>query len=473
MKTFLYDKNKTQLLEKKLEKEGIPNLLLMMRAGFNIYQIIKNKFIYDEIIILAGPGNNGGDAIALAIQAKLNNDNVILISLKKHKNNSKKLLVLANSIGLSEQKMKSKLFKSKKKKLIIDGILGIGISRKPSGIILKSMKFINNLDRKNINIVSIDLPSGLHPDTSVAYPETISADNTIMCLTRKLGCYTGEGIKYSGNLFFTNLGISNYYKFQNSSNILIANKDKVLLKRDKTAYKGKFGNILILGGWDTMPGAANLCALAALKTGCGKVFICSNNFSRLPNEVIRVSPKIESISKIISKINVIIAGPGLGHKANNILKFLWKKNIPLILDADGINWLANNFIRKRKSLLIGTPHHGEARKLLGKEFRNRFEAINLIKKKYGGRWVLKGPGTLIINNKIYVNYFSNSILASAGTGDVLAGIIGALAAQNSKNPEIAGVQIHTNAAKKILESGQKTLIAGDLLEKIGSSINNF
>ena len=473
MKTFLYDKNKTQLLEKKLEKEGIPNLLLMMRAGFNIYQIIKKKFIYDEIIIIAGPGNNGGDAIALAIQAKLNNDNVILISLKKHKNNSKKLLVLANSIGLSEQKMKSKLFKSKKKKLIIDGILGIGISRKPSGIILKSMKFINNLDRKNINIVSIDLPSGLHPDTGVAYPETISTDNTIMCLTRKQGCYTGEGIKYSGNLFFTNLGISNYYKFQNSSNILIDNKDKVLLKRDKTAYKGKFGNILILGGWDTMPGAANLCALAALKTGCGKVFICSNNFSRLPNEVIRVSPKIESISKIISKINVIIAGPGLGHKANNILKFLWKKNIPLILDADGINWLANNFIRKRKSLLIGTPHHGEARKLLGKEFRNRFEAINLIKKKYGGRWVLKGPGTLIINNKIYVNYFSNSILASAGTGDVLAGIIGALAAQNSKNPEIAGVQIHTNAAKKILESGQKTLIAGDLLEKIGSSINNF
>ena len=111
MKTFLYDKNKTQLLE-KLEKEGIPNLL-PMRAGFNIYQIIKNKFIYDEIIIIAGPGNNGGDAIALAIQAKLNNDNVILISLKQHKNNSKKLLVLANSIGLSEQKMKSKLLNQK------------------------------------------------------------------------------------------------------------------------------------------------------------------------------------------------------------------------------------------------------------------------------------------------------------------------------------------------------------------------
>ena len=98
------------------------------------------------------------------------------------------------------------------------------------------MKFINNLNRKNINIVSIDLPSGLHPDTSVAYPETISADNTIMCLTRKQGCYTGKASNIR-EIFFYKFRISNYYKFQNSSNILIDNKDKFYLKEIKLPIK--------------------------------------------------------------------------------------------------------------------------------------------------------------------------------------------------------------------------------------------
>ena len=205
-----------------------------------------------------------------------------------------------------------------------------------------------------------------------------------------------------------------------------------------------------------MPGAANLSALAALKTGCGKVFICTNNFNKLPNEVIRIPAKLESISKIIDKMDVAIAGPGLGNNGDEILKCLWKKKIPLVLDADGINWLATNSLKKERTLLIGTPHHGEARNLLGKEFKNRFEAIKNIHNKYGGRWVLKGPGTLVINNNnMYINDFSNSILASAGTGDVLAGIIGALIAQKNKHPEVAGVIIHTIAAKKILAEGSK------------------
>jgi NAD(P)H-hydrate epimerase len=219
-----------------------------------------------------------------------------------------------------------------------------------------------------------------------------------------------------------------------------------------------------------MPGAANLSALSALKTGCGKVFLCTNNLNNLPNEVIQVFPELNSVKKVIEKINVVIAGPGLGNKGSEILSFLWKENIPLILDADGINWLASNFLKKRKSLLIGTPHYGEARNLLGREFKNRFKALENIKNKYGGNWVLKGPGTLIKNNNnIYINNFSNSILATAGTGDILAGIIGGLVAQKVKEAEINGVLIHTAAAKALLNEGKKTIIASDLLAEINSS----
>ena len=122
-------------------------------------------------------------------------------------------------------------------------------------------------------------------------------------------------------------------------------------------------------------------------------------------------------------------------------------------------------------MLIGTPHHGEAKKLLGKSFQDRFNAIKSIKNKYGGKWILKGPGTLIINKKIYVNNFANSILATAGSGDVLAGIIGGLVAQGCKNPELLGVKIHTYAANSIALEKKNTIIASDLLNKISSSID--
>ena len=143
MKTFLYDKYNTQKLEAKLEKSGIPSLLLMMRAGLNVYQIVKNEIDYDEIIVLAGPGNNGGDAIAFAIQAKLNNEKIACLSLASHKKNAKKLYLLSKNIGLKIDTYKPKFLKTNKKTLIIDGILGIGISRKPSGLISKTIKFIN------------------------------------------------------------------------------------------------------------------------------------------------------------------------------------------------------------------------------------------------------------------------------------------------------------------------------------------
>ena len=115
MKTLLYDQYNTRILEKKLEKNGVPSLLLMMRAGYNIYQIIKSKFNYEKIIAIAGPGNNGGDAVAFAIQAKLNNENIILVNLSKRENNSKKLLLLLKSIGLKEEEFKTSLLKSQKK----------------------------------------------------------------------------------------------------------------------------------------------------------------------------------------------------------------------------------------------------------------------------------------------------------------------------------------------------------------------
>ena len=214
-----------------------------------------------------------------------------------------------------------------------------------------------------------------------------------------------------------------------------------------------------------MEGAANLCGLAALRTGVGKVYICNNSNKKI-NEIIFIENNLIELKKILPKINAIVIGPGLGKNAYDILIYLWKTNKPIVLDADGLNWLSKNFKNKRSSETIYTPHHGEARTLLNHDFLDRFYAIKKLKDKYGGTWILKGAGTIILKKELFINNFSNSILATAGTGDVLSGIVGGLLCQNISEPEIKGVQIHTTCAKKILNKKHETLIASDLINLI-------
>ena len=170
------------------------------------------------------------------------------------------------------------------------------------------------------------------------------------------------------------------------------------------------------------------------------------------------------------KISAIVIGPGLGKNADEVLRYLWRTNKPIVLDADGLNWLSKNFNKKRTSETIYTPHHGEARTLLNSEFSDRFKAIKKLKKKYGGTWILKGAGTIILRKELFINNFSNSILSTAGTGDVLSGIVGGMLCQKIKKPEINAVQIHTNCARKILNKNYKTLIASDLIKEISKCI---
>ena len=144
-----------------------------------------------------------------------------------------------------------------------------------------------------------------------------------------------------------------------------------------------------------MEGAANLSGLAALRTGVGKVYILSNS-KKKNNEIIFIKNSLIELKKILPKISAIVIGPGLGKNADEVLKYLWKTNKPIVLDADGLNWLSKNFNKKRTSETIYTPHHGEARTLLNCEFSDRFNAIKKLKKKYGGTWILKGAGTIIL-----------------------------------------------------------------------------
>lgn len=466
---LLYDVKSTRLLEKKLVSTGHTEISLMMKAGnsiFSCFKDIKNT----DIIIIAGPGNNGGDAFACAIQAHLNNFNIQCISLGINKGHAKKVKDLAGLLNIKITNQLPKKSNIKNNTIIIDGILGIGISRKPEGEILNAINWINSFNNKKVKVISIDIPSGLDANNGTFIGKVVKANTTVMCLTQKQGCYTGDGLNYSGKVVFDDLGIKNAEDFIQTKVSLINSNQYIPLLRNKNSYKGTYGNLLILGGFDGMQGAANLCGLASLRTGVGKVFLCNNKNTMKVDEIISIPKCIESIKKILPKLNTIVVGPGLGKNASDILSFIWNTNKPMVIDADALDWVSKNFKKKRKATTIFTPHYGEAKNLLKKDFIDRFSAIKELQNKYGGKWVLKGPGTLILNKNYYINNFANSILSTGGTGDILAGVIGGLLCQKITKPEIKGVLIHTKCAKKILEKKQKTIIASDLLKQISSII---
>ena len=142
----------------------------------------------------------------------------------------------------------------------------------------------------------------------------------------------------------------------------------------------------------------------------------------------------------------------------------------MVLDADGLNWLAKARPKFREQTWIGTPHPGEASRLLEGKYDNRFVAINELHAKYGGEWVLKGAGTLIGPSPIYINPFADDILATAGSGDVLAGVIGGLLAQRVDRASLKGVWMHSQAGRILRAEGRGSIVASDLLEKISVAV---
>ena len=466
----LYDTKSTLLLEHKLEKNGIDPFLLMLRAGKEIIKVC-DTYKHKKIISIAGAGNNGGDALAATFFGVIKNKDIVSIDYTKRNKNSRRIKKFLRNINAIFLKNLPVLKTINKDYLIIDGILGIGINRAPEGNSLKAINWINKAKSKGATVISIDIPSGLNPNNGVTYKDSVKASSTVMCLTPKRGCYTGGGLIASGQLLYNDLGIDiKKYKIKSKTYLLNPEK-KINLRRNKYGYKGTFGNALIIGGWDGMIGAANLSATAAIKTGAGKVYLCTNNPNKRINEIIHLEHTIKHLVKMLKKIKVVLAGPGLGENASELLEYIWNTDLPLVLDADALIWLSRNFKKKRRNLLICTPHYGEAEILLNNSFKDRFKAIKDLKEKYGGHWVLKGPGSLVLENKLYINNFANSILSTGGTGDVLSGIISGLVSQGIENPAKSGVSLHSKCAIEILNKKKKTIIASELINEISYAIN--
>ncbi len=476
-----------------IENTPISSIDLMEKAARTIFEFIINHYPKEtEFYVFAGEGNNGGDAFALARMLLLVNYKVHIFAVFPSNNlspdckkNYEQLLNINYPIILLNSDLDFP--KIEENAIIVDGLLGSGLNRPLSGIYAFVVEKINEA---KVEIVAIDIPSGLYSDyLNTENNVAIKATYTISFQFPKLIFMLPESEPFVGKFILTDIGLDKDYIEQKKSPfnyVTIEESKKLLKKRVHFAHKGNFGHALLITGSYGKMGAAILSAKACLRSGTGLVSVYS---ARGGNNILQTSiPEAMFISdkngKIITRIpketdeyTVIGCGCGIGKQkrtAKAIKRLLIYTNKPLILDADALNIIAENEWQKLipKNSII-TPHPKEFERLTGKVSSSleRLEKAIEFARKLEIIVILKGANTAIIlpTGKVFFNSTGNSGMATAGSGDVLTGIITGLVAQKYSPSEAAilGVYLHGLAGDMALKNNsQESLLARDIIENI-------
>lgn len=450
---------------RQLEKQHA-DVALMERAGLAISNYVQHLLpdLNSSILLLAGPGNNGGDAL---VAARLLRD-IYLVKVvccgdanKLPPDAKQAYAVWIESGGEVLDVIPAGQFD-----LVVDGLLGIGLNKTLEGPVAELVAQVNRL---NTPVLAIDIPSGLCAKTGRVLGDAVRADWTMTFIGLKSGLFTLDGPDYAGEVILETLGIEPDTK---PAGYLLEQEDVAtfLPKRKRNSNKGSYGNVGVLGGAAQMTGAAVIAARAALLSGAGRIYagLLAAHAPKfdvmVPELMVRAAEDIFELPDL----DCLVVGPGMGQSdhAKALLARALASKATLLLDADALNLLATDEdlqtqCRTRQVVNIVTPHPGEAARILSCSVAeiqsDRVAAALEIAKQYHAATVLKGCGTVIAmpNGDWYINHSGNPGLASAGMGDALAGIIAALIAQGL-SPEQAvllGVYVHGAAADALVEHG--------------------
>tara|TARA_B100001105_G_scaffold252249_1_gene243430 strand:+ start:1905 stop:3404 length:1500 start_codon:yes stop_codon:yes gene_type:complete len=450
-------------------KNGISSYQLMRNAGKRIAREIIKKHQKGRVLILCGRGNNGGDGFVVARLLSARGWPVqvgILKSLKKMKDDALRASEEWEGVTfeLSLPQLKKRINGCS---VVVDALFGIGLNR-PVKENIKGL--INAINKSEIPCVSIDIPSGIDADSGKILGTAIKANETISFFRPKLGHILFPGREYSGNLIISDIGIPDSV-IQKIKPTIFLNSPKLWNKKfpwpSYQDHKYSRGHALVMGG-EEMTGAARLAARACLRIGSGLVTIAANKSSskiykmEMPEILSVTVDSLHDLKKIISdkRKNVFLVGPGIGVSrlsSKKVLLLLSKKR-PCVLDADAISAFKDSPKKLFKSVFprcVLTPHEGEFARLFPKIAKRK--NINKVAKcvlaafDANGVVLLKGSDTVISrpDGLSVVNCNAPPTLATAGSGDVLAGIITGLIAQgmNSFDASVSGAWIHGEAAK--------------------------
>ncbi len=469
MKTFYSAHSAKQIDQFAIQQLNIPGILLMKRAGLFAFQTLQkifsppsHQFALNNITVLCGTGNNGGDGFIvaqLAAMAGMNVQVVLIGNASRIQGDALTAYQEMQAIGLNTTPFCKKALQQSD--VIIDAIFGTGLDRPIMGDLLNLIQSVNQAQK---TVLALDIPSGLHADTGAVLGTAIQATHTCTFITQKLGLYSFQGQDIAGQIHYSALGLEQNAFTQQTP---IASNHPLshwLTQRPtplKTQHKGQAGTLCLVGGNHTMMGAIQLAARASLHTGAGLVKVITQAEHTIA--LTQQQPELmcydhTHLASQIQTANAIAIGPGLGldHWAQQCYQTVLSQLLPKVLDADALKLLAKTPQQHENWIL--TPHPGEAAQLLNTSSQaiqnNRIHAIQSLQQKYGGVIVLKGNGTLIFDGEqMEICLAGNPGMAVGGMGDTLTGIITTFLAQGLSpwNAANLGVSLHAHAGDQLAQ----------------------
>lgn len=530
--TPLYTPSQVYAIEKKWFESGNASFGLMQQAAWQMAMWIythNNKNLKGYVWV--GSGNNGGDGWLVATYLKQLGADIRVIEVGQVTSDDAQLAQQrAQNNGIEsisfeqiiEDKYSLKYEQFADATLFIDALFGIGLDRAPTGGYAQAIHTINeNAKLFNINIVAIDVPSGLVASTGQVFNDcAVKADSTLCLVARKIGLHIKDGVDFSGNVVDLPL-IPSVLEYKPAARLqYIA---QVMTKRNSNSHKGSFGHVLIIGGNQVdgsqgMGGAAILSASSVFVAGVGKLTVaCHEAFhgsliTTLPNAMTIDLHDINGVTRLIKQCDVVAIGMGLGRDDKSqalfdaYLESAMLAGIDIVIDADGLYHLAELVsqqpeLKQRLASYSGssdndqnspkiyyTPHSGEAARLIGNDVKtveaNRLDAVKSLADSYQGNWLLKGAGSIVIEqDEVYVCGAGNAGMATAGMGDVLSGLVAGLLAQKSMFGTMhdkkcsslqQAVMIHAMAGDKLADKvGEWAVQASDMHSMIGQVLKEL
>lgn len=481
----LYSAAQTRELDRlAIEDCGIPSATLMARAGEAAFACIQRHWPQARhITVLCGSGNNGGDGYVVARAAHEAGLDCRVIALADARSaDAVQMRGVLEDGGVKVEAFCGRALTPTD--VVVDALLGTGLERR---VEQQWAQAIDSINAQPGPVISLDIPSGIHADTGRVMGTAVRADVAITFIGLKFGLFTGRGPEFCRQVEFEDLAVPTkvYANVPRLGARLTAEQLRPLVpQRARDAHKGKAGRVLIVGGDLGMPGAVHMTGVAAYRAGAGLVTIATRavHAQTIPAGALELMiAAVESREALLEQAaaaSVVAVGPGLGRGSwgQGMLAAGTELKVPLIMDADALNLLAEDPYQRENWVL--TPHPGEAGRLLGTDAAevqaDRRGAACAIAARYGGICVLKGAGTLIAYDNVCLCDRGNPGMASGGMGDVLTGVIAALVGQGLELSAAArlGVWIHAGAADRAAsEGGELGLMATDLLPWIRVGLN--
>ncbi len=488
---------------------GIPGPVLMESAGRSVFaEILKREGPLGgkSIGVLCGNGNNGGDGFVIARYLQLNGATPWVLRFGKGRPKGKDAelnLSILEKMGIqpTEIQQASDLDaweeRIRSADILVDALFGTGLERSLEGVYASAVKFVN---QSKSQVYAVDLPSGLHTDSGEAMGAAIRADVTVTFGMSKRGFYLNSGSDLAGDVVVADISLADAWADETQASRVFeidpARFQSAFPKRQENTHKGTYGHLLVVAGSAEKSGAAVLSSKAALRAGAGLVTLAvpESAQSIVKSQLVEVMTEplpegpggslgesaLNRLKDLSKGKDAVVVGPGLvlHHELGSLLtEWLKTLEIPVVIDADGLNALAP-LISTLSPVLkhaILTPHPGEMSRLTGLKTeeiqKDRIEIAKRSSQTWQTTVVLKGAHTVVSfpNGDVYINPTGNPAMATAGMGDVLAGMTGSFLAQGISREEaaLAAVYLHGLAGDRVAARTEgRGLLASDLIEEL-------